>query len=133
MTLTTALMSCTALGLQHGVDWDHVAAISDVTSIQPTPREATRCGLLYAVGHAATVATLGLAVIVLRPSCNSGFGHPLRSHRGGAGLLQHQVVNARSTRSHFQRQRFHSLSACRDALQRPQCLDDRHSADASGK
>ncbi len=68
MTLATALMSCTALGLQHGVDWDHVAAISDVTSIQPTPQEATRCGVLYAAGHAATVGLLGLAVIVLRPS-----------------------------------------------------------------
>lgn len=68
MTLATALMSCTALGLQHGIDWDHVAAISDVTSVQPTPREATRCGFLYAVGHAATVGILGIGVITLRHS-----------------------------------------------------------------
>ena len=68
MTLATALVSCTALGFQHGIDWDHVAAISDVTSVQPTPREATRCGFLYAVGHAATVGILGLAVMTLRHS-----------------------------------------------------------------
>jgi len=68
MTLTGALMSCTVLGLQHGVDWDHVAAISDVTSVQRTTREATLCGLHYAIGHAATVGLLGIAVIALRQS-----------------------------------------------------------------
>lgn len=66
MTLVAALASCTVLGLQHGIDWDHVAAISDVTSVQPSAREATRCGLLYAVGHAATVGLLGIAAITLR-------------------------------------------------------------------
>jgi len=66
MTIVAALASCTVLGLQHGVDWDHVAAISDVTSVQPSAREATRCGLLYAVGHAATVGLLGVAAIALR-------------------------------------------------------------------
>jgi high-affinity nickel-transport protein len=68
MTLGAALLSCTALGLQHGIDWDHVAAISDVTSVQRSPREAIHCGLLYAAGHAATVGLLGIAVIVLRES-----------------------------------------------------------------
>jgi high-affinity nickel permease len=68
MTLGAALLSCTALGLQHGIDWDHVAAISDVTSVQRTPREAIRCGFFYAAGHAATVGLLGIAVIMLRQS-----------------------------------------------------------------
>jgi len=66
MTIVAALASCTVLGLQHGIDWDHVAAISDVTSVQPSAREATRCGLLYAVGHAATVGILGVIAIALR-------------------------------------------------------------------
>jgi high-affinity nickel permease len=65
MTLVTALISCTVLGLQHGIDWDHVAAISDVTSVQPSSAEAARCGLLYAAGHAATVGVLGIAVMTL--------------------------------------------------------------------
>ena len=68
MTLTAALMSCTVLGLQHGIDWDHVAAISDVTSVQSTTRDATLCGFNYAAGHAATVGLLGVAVIALRHS-----------------------------------------------------------------
>src|ERR1039458_6736944 len=66
MTLAGALVSCTFLGLQHGIDVDHVAAITDVTSIQRTPLDATRCGLLYAVGHAATVGLLGGGVITVK-------------------------------------------------------------------
>ncbi len=68
MTLIAALTSCSLLGLQHGIDWDHVAAISDVTSVQTSARDATRCGLLYALGHAATVGLLGVAVLALRHS-----------------------------------------------------------------
>jgi len=68
MTLITALASCSLLGLQHGIDWDHVAAVSDVTSVQTSARDATRCGMLYALGHAATVALLGVAVIALKHS-----------------------------------------------------------------
>ena len=37
MTLFAALASCSLLGLQHGIDWDHVAAISDVTSGRQAP------------------------------------------------------------------------------------------------
>jgi len=68
MTLEAALLSCTVLGLQHGIDWDHVAAISDVASVQTTSLEATRCGLLYAVAHVATVGLLGIAAMFLKHS-----------------------------------------------------------------
>jgi high-affinity nickel-transport protein len=68
MTLTAALLSCTVLGLQHGFDWDHVAAISDIASMQPSAGKASRCGMLYALGHAATVAFLGIALIGLHQS-----------------------------------------------------------------
>lgn len=73
MNMVTALTACTVLGLQHGVDWDHVAAISDVTSVQTTTRDATLCGLNYAIGHAATVGLLGIAVITLRSSVPESF------------------------------------------------------------
>jgi high-affinity nickel-transport protein len=68
MTVAGALVSCAVLGIQHGVDVDHVAAITDVTSIQRTPLDATRCGLLYALGHAGTVGMLGIAVLVFKRS-----------------------------------------------------------------
>jgi ABC-type nickel/cobalt efflux system permease component RcnA len=58
-----ALFSSAVLGFRHGFDYDHIAAISDITSVQNSARRAMQLGLLYALGHAATVAVLGSAVI----------------------------------------------------------------------
>jgi hypothetical protein len=66
MPLIAALTSSALLGFRHGFDYDHIAAIGDITSVQRTPREAMRLGLLYALGHAATVAALGGAVILFQ-------------------------------------------------------------------
>src|SRR4249920_1127887 len=63
--LELALLSCALLGLRHGFDYDHLAAITDITSVQRSWREGMRLGLLYALGHALTVAVLGAAVILL--------------------------------------------------------------------
>lgn len=86
--LATALF----LGLRHGIDWDHIAAITDITSTtagadadrrsqrapragQPgLPAQARRqqrfeqrrallLGTLYALGHACVVAVLGLLAL----------------------------------------------------------------------
>jgi high-affinity nickel-transport protein len=64
-SLELALVSCALLGLRHGFDYDHLAAITDITSVQRSWREGMRLGLLYALGHALTVAVLGAAVILL--------------------------------------------------------------------
>jgi high-affinity nickel permease len=63
--LELALVSCALLGLRHGFDYDHLAAITDISSVQRSWREGMRLGLLYALGHAITVAVLGAAVIFL--------------------------------------------------------------------
>jgi len=70
--LQLALLSCALLGLRHGFDYDHLAAISDITSVQRGWREGMRLGLLYALGHALTVALLGSAVIFLHLSLPAG-------------------------------------------------------------
>jgi high-affinity nickel permease len=46
------LISCAVLGFRHGSDYDHIAAISDITSVQQKTSTAMRLGLLYALGHA---------------------------------------------------------------------------------
>lgn len=66
--LQLALVSCLLLGLRHGFDYDHLAAITDITSVQRGWREGMRLGLLYALGHALTVAVLGVGVIALHLS-----------------------------------------------------------------
>src|ERR1700712_4756522 len=70
--LQLALLSCALLGLRHGFDYDPLAAISDITSVQRGWREGMRLGLLYALGHALTVAVLGSAVIFLHLSLPAG-------------------------------------------------------------
>lgn len=66
--LELALIACLSLGLRHGFDYDHLAAITDITSVQRGWREGMRLGLLYALGHALTVAVLGAGVIFLHLS-----------------------------------------------------------------
>ena len=51
------------LGLRHGIDWDHIAAITDVTSAQPSRSRSLIMGTLYAAGHASVVIALGLLAI----------------------------------------------------------------------
>lgn len=63
LALNLALLSAALLGFRHGFDYDHIAAITDIASVQRNPRQAMRMGLMYALGHAATVTALGIAVI----------------------------------------------------------------------
>lgn len=70
--LQLALFSAAVLGFRHGFDYDHIAAISDITSVQNSARRAMQLGLLYALGHAATVAVLGSTVIFFQLSLPHG-------------------------------------------------------------
>ena len=72
-TLELALLSAAILGFRHGFDYDHIAAITDITSVQSDRWRGMRLGLLYALGHAATVAMLGSAVIVFQLSLPHSF------------------------------------------------------------
>ncbi len=63
LNLKLALLSAAILGFRHGLDYDHIAAISDITSVQNRAKDAMRYGLLYVSGHAVTVALLGAAAI----------------------------------------------------------------------
>jgi len=71
-SLQLALISASLLGFRHGFDYDHIAAITDITSVQVNPRRAMRLGLLYALGHAVTVAVLGSLVVFFQLSLPHG-------------------------------------------------------------
>ena len=58
------LGSAFLFGFRHGIDWDHIAAITDITSSQETRREAMLFGTLYALGHALVVLALGVIAII---------------------------------------------------------------------
>lgn len=50
-------------GLRHGIDWDHIAAITDITASQTSARRGFFLATLYALGHAAVVLVLGIVAI----------------------------------------------------------------------
>jgi hypothetical protein len=66
--LRLALLSAAVLGFRHGLDYDHIAAITDISSVQANARDAMRYGLLYVGGHATTVAVLGALAVAFRIS-----------------------------------------------------------------
>src|SRR5438093_10703773 len=60
------------LGFQHGIDWDHIAAITDITSSQEERRQSLLFGTLYVLGHALVILVLGALAIVAGEHLPSG-------------------------------------------------------------
>ena len=59
------LVAAFLFGFRHGIDWDHIAAITDITSSQEDRRTALLYGTLYALGHALVVFVIGVFAIAL--------------------------------------------------------------------
>jgi hypothetical protein len=58
------VVTATGLGFRHGIDWDHLAAITDIAGSQDTSRRAMVYGTCYFAGHAAVIGALGVVAIV---------------------------------------------------------------------
>jgi ABC-type nickel/cobalt efflux system permease component RcnA len=69
------LISAFLFGFRHGIDWDHIAAITDITSSQDDRRSALVFGTLYALGHALVVFVIGVFAIVLGERLPEGVDH----------------------------------------------------------
>jgi high-affinity nickel-transport protein len=61
---TALLLTTLLLGFVHGIDWDHIAAITDITGTVDNWRPGLRLATLYALGHALVVVALGALAIV---------------------------------------------------------------------
>jgi high-affinity nickel-transport protein len=53
------------LGLRHGIDWDHIAAITDISGSQESKRKSFQQAMTYAAGHASIIITFGLLAVAL--------------------------------------------------------------------
>lgn len=68
--LGLVLLTTFLYGFRHGIDWDHIAAITDITSAVPSPTAARAergvlfLSTMYVLGHAAMVVTLGSAALL---------------------------------------------------------------------
>jgi high-affinity nickel-transport protein len=59
------LGSAFLFGFRHGIDWDHLAAITDITSSQDDRRLSVLYGTIYALGHALVVFVIGTLAILI--------------------------------------------------------------------
>ncbi|MBI3620445.1 hypothetical protein HY214_04890, partial [Candidatus Roizmanbacteria bacterium] len=64
VSLTILLITAVLFGLRHGIDWDHLAAIADISGSAVTTREGWWYGTLYALGHAMVILVLGFAAVL---------------------------------------------------------------------
>jgi ABC-type nickel/cobalt efflux system permease component RcnA len=66
------LLTIFFLGLRHGFDLDHIAAISDISSSSLERRRSLMFATAYIVGHAAVVVLLGGIAVITGRSIPSG-------------------------------------------------------------
>ena len=71
MEINLLILSVLVLGFRHGIDWDHIAAISDIVSTSKSRKLAVSNGLVYVLAHAVVVIFLGLLAIILGVSLPS--------------------------------------------------------------
>src|SRR5450759_683830 len=75
MLVLTALLSVILLGfllgMRHATDPDHVVAVTTIVSQQRSLVRAARTGVLWGVGHTATIFLVGGAIIVLKVQLSS--------------------------------------------------------------
>lgn len=53
------------LGFRHGIDWDHIAAITDITGATTKKKDGLLMGLFYILGHATIIVVLGLLSVLI--------------------------------------------------------------------
>jgi len=73
-------------GFRHGIDWDHIAAITDITSSQDERATSIEYGTLYALGHALVVFLIGTAAILLGEQLPESID-PIMEHIVGLTLV----------------------------------------------
>ena len=81
------VVTALAFGFRHGVDWDHIAALTDLTGAQDRPRRSMLLATLYATGHATVVFLLGLAAIVLAARLPPGIDGVMERFVGATLLM----------------------------------------------
>jgi len=59
------LVTAFGFGFRHGIDWDHIAALTDITGAQVAASRSMFLATLYAAGHGLVVFALGIGAVVL--------------------------------------------------------------------
>lgn len=81
------LVAAFLFGFRHGVDFDHIAAITDITGSTEDRRRSVLFGTLYALGHALVVLVLGTLAIVAGDRLPAGVDEAMGRVVGATLLL----------------------------------------------
>ncbi|PLT33175.1 High-affinity nickel-transporter [Bacillus sp. V5-8f] len=65
MGLITFAFLAVMIGMRHGIDGDHVAAIADMVGSEKQKRRQLSLGIMYAFGHGMIVLIMGLITIFI--------------------------------------------------------------------
>ena len=109
------IVTAFGFGFRHGIDWDHLAALTDITSSQDHPRRSMLFATLYALGHALVVLALGIGAIVLATRLPAGIDATMERVVGATLVLLGCYVFyalVRQGRSFRMRSRWMLLFAC---------------------
>ena len=63
VSTTVLLLTGLIAGIRHGIDWDHIAAISDITSTQNNVSKGVFMSFLYGLGHAGVVSIIAIGFL----------------------------------------------------------------------
>jgi hypothetical protein len=65
MGVVELMLASVTLGLRHGIDWDHVAAMADITGSRAgTKKNRFMLSMWYAIGHESVVCLLGSTILI---------------------------------------------------------------------
>lgn len=53
------------LGLRHGIDWDHIAAITDIVGSENDRKKSFIFSFFYIIGHALVIVIFGLFAVLI--------------------------------------------------------------------
>jgi high-affinity nickel-transport protein len=71
------------LGCRHGLDWDHISAITDLTTASRGGRRDMRLAFWYCIGHGLVIVMLGAMVGVLGLHLPAGIDRVFEAVVGG--------------------------------------------------
>ncbi|NMD69678.1 High-affinity nickel-transporter [Bacillus sp. DNRA2] len=72
MGLLTYSLLAILVGMRHGMDGDHVAALADMVGSEKKKRKQLSMGLMYAFGHSSIVLLIGLVSIFIGLELSEG-------------------------------------------------------------
>lgn len=89
------------LGLRHAAEPDHMVAVTTLTTGAGSPRAAGRIGVIWGLGHSATVLAVGLAVLALGRTIPDTLSRLLEGAAGGTllALAAWSLLAPRPTRA----------------------------------